>query len=85
MGGIIAEQLAPRDLMKGVLAVSALAVTVSPLALLATERACAQGTSTGVNSTPPLNFKEVAAGVDDKHYVAEGNAEARMLATMSWR
>jgi secreted PhoX family phosphatase len=70
MGDIIAERLARRDLMKGLLAVSAIAVTVSPLALLATERARAQ--SAGAGTTPSFNFKEVTAGVDDKHHVAEG-------------
>ena len=55
MGDIIAERLARRDLMKGLLAVSAIAVTVSPLALLATERARAQ--SAGAGTTPSFNFK----------------------------
>jgi uncharacterized protein len=68
MGDIIAERLSRRDLVKGVLAVSAMTAAVSPLALLATEQASAQGAST----TPSFDFKEVAAGVDDKHYVAEG-------------
>ena len=70
MGDIIAVRLARRDLMKGLLAVSAMAITVSPLALLATERASAQ--SAGAETTPSFNFKELAAGVDDKHYVADG-------------
>jgi secreted PhoX family phosphatase len=68
MGDIIAERLSRRDLVKGVLAVSAMTAAVSPLALLATEQASAQGVST----TPSFDFKEVAAGVDDKHYVADG-------------
>src|SRR5262245_18773501 len=72
MGDIIAERLARRDLMKGLLAVSAMAVTVSPLALLATKQAFAQTPSAGAGTTPSFNFKEVAAGVDGKHYVAEG-------------
>src|SRR5688572_1793206 len=72
MGDIIAERLARRDLMKGMLAVSAMAVTVSPLPLLAAKQACAQTPSASVATTPSFNFKEVAAGVDDKHYVAEG-------------
>src|SRR5688572_10000371 len=65
MGDVIAERLSRRDLMKGMLAVSAMAVTVSPLALLATERARAQTPSAGAGTTPSFNFKEVAAGVDD--------------------
>ncbi len=50
------------------LAVPAIAATVSsPLALIASDAA-----AQGANNTPTFNFKEVAAGVDDKHYVAEG-------------
>ena len=37
MGDVIAERLSRRDLAKGILAVSAMTATVSPLALLATE------------------------------------------------
>ncbi len=68
MGDIIAERLSRRDLIGGLLAVTALSATASPLALLAASRAEAQSG----NTTPSFNFKEVAAGVDDKHYVAEG-------------
>jgi hypothetical protein len=67
MGDIIAERMSRRDLMQGLLAVSAI-TAVSPAAMLATGPAAAQG----ANNTPSFNFKEVAAGVDDKHYVAEG-------------
>src|SRR5262245_5624727 len=68
MGDLIAERFSPRDLTRGIRAVSAIAATVSPLALRAAERARAQG----ANTTPSFNFKEVAAGSDEKHYVAEG-------------
>jgi secreted PhoX family phosphatase len=68
MGDIIAERLSRRDLMKGILAVPAIAATVAPLALLAAKTARAQGVST----TPSFNFKEVAAGSDQHHYVADG-------------
>jgi secreted PhoX family phosphatase len=68
MGAVLVERLSRRDLAKGILAVSAVTATASPLALLATETASAQG----ANATPSFNFKEVASGVDDKHYVAEG-------------
>ena len=68
MGDIIAERLSRRDLGKGILAVSAMTATVSPMALLAAETASAQA----ANTTPSFNFKEVISGVDDKHYVAEG-------------
>jgi uncharacterized protein len=68
MGDMIAARLSRRDLMKGLLAVSAITATVSPLAIIAAERANAQG----ANTTPSFNFKEIAAGSDEKHYVAEG-------------
>ena len=68
MGDIIAARLSRRDLVKGVLAVSAMTAAISPLTLLAREEASAQG----ANTTPSFNFKEVISGVDDKHYVAEG-------------
>ena len=53
-----------RDLLKGALAVTAISATVSPLALA--ERAEAQG------ATPTFDFKEVAAGIDERHHIAEG-------------
>ncbi len=68
MGDVIAERFSRRDLMKGILAVPAIAAAASPLALLASEKASAQG----ANTTPTFNFKEVTAGIDDKHYIAEG-------------
>lgn len=69
IGDIIAERLSRRDLVKGLLGVAAIGATVSPLAIAAAERANAQGAA---NTTPSFNFKEVAAGSDEKHYVAEG-------------
>ena len=69
MGDVIAERLSRRDLAKGILAVSAMAATVSPLALLASRQGDALKAA---NTTPSFNFKEVVSGVDDKHYVAEG-------------
>src|SRR5262245_22922296 len=68
MGDIIAERLSRRELMRGALAVSAITAAVSPLALAAADRAQAQG----ANPTPSFNFKELAAGFDDKAYVADG-------------
>ena len=68
MGDIIATRFSRRDLMQGILAVPAIAATASTLALIAAEQADAQG----ANNTPSFNFKEVTAGVDDKHYIAEG-------------
>jgi hypothetical protein len=68
MGEIISERFSRRDLVKGALAVSAIGAAVTPMALLAAKQAEAQG----INTTPSFVFKEVTAGVDDKHYVAEG-------------
>jgi hypothetical protein len=68
MGEIIAERLSRRDLVKGVLAVTAISATVAPLAIATAEKAAAQAG----NTTPNFNFKEVTAGSDEKHYVAEG-------------
>jgi len=68
MGEIIAARFNRRDLLRGALAVSAISATVSPLALAAAGRAEAQG----AGSTPSFNFKEIAAGYDDRHHLAEG-------------
>jgi uncharacterized protein len=65
MGDMIAARLSRRDIMKGALAVTAATAAIVPLAL---ETAEAQG----ANTTPSFNFKEIAAGSDDKHYVADG-------------
>ena len=50
---------------KGSLAVSAIAATVSPLALITADKARAAGASA-------FTFDEVEAGIDDKHHVAAG-------------
>ncbi len=68
LGDIIAERLSRRDLMKGILAVTAIGATVTPMAL----DAARAGAAAGGTTTPHINFAEVAAGVDEKHYVAEG-------------
>ena len=65
MGEIIAARYSRRGVLKSGLAVTAISATVSPMALLA-RRARAQ------ESTPVFNFKEVVAGVDETHHVAEG-------------
>lgn len=62
-GDIVAARFNRRDLMKGLLGVSAMAATVSPLAMAAAQTA---------NTTPNFNFKEIEAGSDEKIYVAEG-------------
>jgi secreted PhoX family phosphatase len=65
MGEIISRRYSRRGILKGALAVTAISTTVSPLALLASDPARAQAAT-------QFNFKEVVAGVDDKHHVAEG-------------
>ncbi|MCO5072820.1 MAG: PhoX family phosphatase [Rhizobiaceae bacterium] len=66
MGEIIATRFSRRGLMKGALAVSAISATVGPVALLTAERANAQAPGSA------FSFKEVEAGVDADHHVAEG-------------
>ena len=66
IGDVIAARFHRRDLLKGTLGVAAIAATVSPLAFAAADMARAQ------NGTR-FPFKEVKAGVDEKHYVAEGH------------
>jgi secreted PhoX family phosphatase len=68
LGEVIAARFQRRDLLKGTLAVTAIAATVSPLALSVAGKANAQG----ANATPSFNFREVAAGSDERHHVAEG-------------
>ena len=67
LGDVVATRFARRDLVKGALGVAAIAATVSPLALARAAVAQARG-----NGTPSFTFNEVAAGVDEKHHVAEG-------------
>ncbi|MBA5776485.1 PhoX family phosphatase [Stappia sp. F7233] len=65
MGDIIAARYSRRGILKGALGVTAIAATVSPLALMASSEARASGSFS-------FNFKEVEAGVDEMHHVAEG-------------
>ncbi len=65
MGEIISRRFSRRGVLKGALAVTAISTTVSPLALLASDGARAQAAT-------KFNFKEVVAGIDGKHHVAEG-------------
>ena len=71
MGEVIAARYSRRGLLKGALAVTAISSTVSPLALLSADPARAASASR-------FNFREVTAGVDETHHVAEGY-EARVL------
>ncbi|TPK90294.1 PhoX family phosphatase [Mesorhizobium sp. B2-4-17] len=65
MGEIIAARFSRRGFLKGSLAVSAIAATVSPLAMIAADDArAAEGSA--------FKFDELEAGIDDKHHVAPG-------------
>ncbi|SFP16847.1 hypothetical protein SAMN03159463_03741 [Mesorhizobium sp. NFR06] len=65
MGEIIAARFSRRGFLMGSLAVSAIAATVSPLALIAADEArAAEGSA--------FKFDELEAGIDDKHHVAPG-------------
>ena len=65
MGEIISKRFSRRSFLQGSLAVSAIAATVSPVALMTAEKAKA---ATG----SAFSFPEVEAGVDANHHVAEG-------------
>lgn len=65
MGEIIAARFSRRGFLMGSLAVSAIAATVSPLALIAADEARADEGSA-------FKFDELEAGIDDKHHVAPG-------------
>ncbi|API51043.1 dTDP-glucose 4,6-dehydratase [Rhizobium leguminosarum] len=67
MGEIIGKRFSRRNFLQGSLAVSAIAATVSPIALMSADEARAAD-----NKGSAFNFSEVEAGVDDKHHVAEG-------------
>jgi secreted PhoX family phosphatase len=64
IGDVIAARMGRRDLMKGALGFTAIAATVSPMALAA-GRAQAQGASR-------FDFEEIEAGVSETHVVAPG-------------
>ena len=68
LGDIVASRFSRRDLMRGALAVTAISATVSPLAVTVAQRAEAQA----ANATPSFDFKEIAAGSDERHAIAEG-------------
>jgi uncharacterized protein len=66
MGEIIEKRLSRREIMRGALAVSAIAAFVDPL--ISMREAAAQT----ANTTPSFNFTEIAAGSDENHHVAAG-------------
>ena len=55
-----------RDMVKILMGATALAAGMAPFVISREARAQA------VNTTPSFNFKEITAGSDEKHYVAEG-------------
>lgn len=65
MGEIISARFSRRGLLKGSLAVTAIAATVSPIALILADDARAAAASA-------FSFDEVEAGVDETHHVAAG-------------
>lgn len=65
MGELIGARFSRRGFLQGSLAVSAIAATVSPLAILTAQDARAAGTSA-------FSFDEVEAGIDETHHVAAG-------------
>ncbi|CAN7400174.1 PhoX family protein [Rhizobium sp. LjRoot258] len=65
MGEIIGRRFSRRGFLQGSLAVSAIAATVSPIALSSAQKARAAGGSA-------FSFTEVEAGVDADHHVAAG-------------
>ncbi|MBL0370569.1 PhoX family phosphatase [Rhizobium sp. KVB221] len=65
MGDIINRRFSRRGFIGGSLAVAAIATTVSPLALVAADRAHAE-------TRPAFDFDEIEAGVDETHHVANG-------------
>lgn len=67
MGEIISKRFSRRNFLQGSLAVSAIAATVSPVALMSADEARAAG-----KGGSAFNFNEVEAGVDATHHVAEG-------------
>ena len=66
MGELISARFSRRGFLAGSLAVSAIAATVSPLALLSARPARAQEASSA------FRFTEGEAGIDETHHVAEG-------------
>ncbi|MBA8899514.1 PhoX family phosphatase [Phyllobacterium sp. P30BS-XVII] len=66
MGEIIAARFSRRGFLKGSLAVSAIAATVSPMALMLADDARA------ADAKSVFSFEEVEVGIDEKHHVAAG-------------
>ena len=71
IGDIIARRFARRDVLKGALGVTAIAMTTGALALRASRDAKADEVKADIGTRFP--FKELEAGVDENHRVAEGH------------
>lgn len=75
MGDILAERLSRRDLMCHALAVTTMAATLSPLAMLTATAQSAKpkiDAPSPINTTPSFNFTEIKAGTSQTHDIAEG-------------
>src|SRR5215207_626666 len=66
MGEIISARFSRRDLLRGSLAVAAISATVGTRALAANEQPAKKA------NVLSFDFKEIEAGVDHTHHVAEG-------------
>jgi uncharacterized protein len=66
MGEVIATRFSRRDLLKGSLAVTAITATIGTRALAASE------TTAKTSRASTFDFKEIEAGVDETHHVADG-------------
>ena len=66
MGEIIAARFNRRDLLRGSLAVAAISATLGSRALAANEQPARKAQAAS------FDFKEIEAGVDETHHVAEG-------------
>jgi secreted PhoX family phosphatase len=67
LGDIIAARFSRRDMLSGALGVAAIASIASPVAMRA-----GSAEAQTANSTPSFNFREVTAGSDERHHVADG-------------
>jgi hypothetical protein len=66
MGDIIAARFSRRDLLRGAMAVTAISATVGTKALAANEQPARKAAGSS------FDFKEIEAGVDQTHHVADG-------------
>ena len=67
IGDVIAERFSRRDVLRGALGTTAIAAVFSPMDMVVRDAAAS------TTSTPSFNFKELAAGFGENHFVAEGH------------